>query len=74
MSTFVFVHGAWHGSWCWAKIVFRLQRAGHNAIVVDLPGRAGGASPCEQVFSIDTDHSPFLSAAPQLSEYLTAIV
>ena len=21
MSTYVLVHGAWHGSWCWDKVV-----------------------------------------------------
>lgn len=41
MSTYVLVHGAWHGSWCWSRIASLLQQAGHNAIVLDLPGRAG---------------------------------
>jgi pimeloyl-ACP methyl ester carboxylesterase len=45
MSTFVFVHGAWHGSWCWAPVVARLRDAGHEAIVLDLPGRAGDPTP-----------------------------
>lgn len=38
MSTFVLVHGAWHGGWCWYKVVSRLQAQGHNAIAIDLPG------------------------------------
>ncbi len=41
MATFVLVHGAWHGSWCWDKVVSLLQQAGHNALTLDLPGRAG---------------------------------
>ena len=41
MATFVFVHGAWHGSWCWDKVVSLIQQKGHNAITVDLPCRAG---------------------------------
>jgi pimeloyl-ACP methyl ester carboxylesterase len=45
MSTFLLVHGAWHGSWCWAKVQFLLQSAGHNVVTLDLPGRAGDTSP-----------------------------
>ena len=43
--TFVLVHGSWHGSWCWDKVVFWLQQRGHNAVVLDLPGRAGDPKP-----------------------------
>ncbi|HSV55410.1 MAG TPA: alpha/beta fold hydrolase [Burkholderiaceae bacterium] len=38
MSTFVLVHGSWHGAWCWHKVVPLLRQAGHSAIAVDLPG------------------------------------
>lgn len=41
MATVLLVHGAWHGSWCWDKVAFLLHDAGHNPIVLDLPGRAG---------------------------------
>lgn len=38
MSTFVLVHGAWHGGWSWDKIVPLLRDAGHRVLTVDLPG------------------------------------
>jgi pimeloyl-ACP methyl ester carboxylesterase len=34
---FVLVHGAWHGAWCWYKIVAGLQDAGHRVAAIDLP-------------------------------------
>lgn len=37
-STFVLVHGALHGAWCWYRVVPWLERAGHRVIVPDLPG------------------------------------
>jgi pimeloyl-ACP methyl ester carboxylesterase len=37
MSTFVLIHGAWHGAWCWYKLVPRLEKAGHTVIAPDLP-------------------------------------
>jgi pimeloyl-ACP methyl ester carboxylesterase len=27
--TFVLVHGAWHGGWCWSRVAGRLRSAGH---------------------------------------------
>jgi pimeloyl-ACP methyl ester carboxylesterase len=37
MSVFILVHGAWHGAWCWYKVLPLLQQAQHRAIAVDLP-------------------------------------
>jgi pimeloyl-ACP methyl ester carboxylesterase len=38
MSTYLLIHGSWHGAWCWYKITTRLRAAGHTVIVPDLPG------------------------------------
>ena len=37
MSTFVLVHGAWHGAWCWDRLVPELEAHGHRTIAMDLP-------------------------------------
>jgi pimeloyl-ACP methyl ester carboxylesterase len=29
-KTFVLVHGAWHGGWCWARVAERLRALGHR--------------------------------------------
>ena len=52
MATFVLVHGAWHGAWCWELLVPELERRGHRAVTVDLPTTdpdAGCASYAEVV-------------------------
>src|SRR5262249_3953698 len=49
MSSYVLVHGAWHGSWCWSKVLPLLRRAGHDAVALDLPGRAGDPTPHRNV-------------------------
>jgi pimeloyl-ACP methyl ester carboxylesterase len=36
MATYILVHGAWHGGWCWHRIVARLQRASQRVIAPDL--------------------------------------
>jgi len=38
-SHFVLVHGAWHGAWCWNKVVPMLRAKGHLVTAVDLPAR-----------------------------------
>src|SRR5215469_1226265 len=37
-ETFVLVHGAWHGAWCWAAVISQLELLGDRAFAVDLPG------------------------------------
>jgi pimeloyl-ACP methyl ester carboxylesterase len=49
MSTFVLVHGAWHGAWCWRKVVPLLESPGHRVIALDLPGHGDDATPPQEV-------------------------
>jgi len=37
MADVVLAHGAWHGAWCWARIVADLERRGVSATAVELP-------------------------------------
>jgi len=34
----VLVHGAWHGAWCWERVVKGLAAEGIDALAIDLPG------------------------------------
>ena len=36
--TFVLVHGAWHGGWCWRRVADRLAAAGHRVFTPTLTG------------------------------------
>ena len=38
MATFVLIHGAWHGGWCWWKTAPLLRVAGHLAYAPSLTG------------------------------------
>jgi pimeloyl-ACP methyl ester carboxylesterase len=35
---FVLVHGGFHGAWCWERTIAELERLGHEAVAIDLPG------------------------------------
>lgn len=47
-ETFVFVHGAWLGAWCWDKVIPFLEEKGHKAIALDLPGHGKNEAPIEE--------------------------
>lgn len=38
MSALVLIHGAWHGAWCWRRVLPGLRAAGHGAHAVTLTG------------------------------------
>ena len=38
MTTVVFVHGFWHGSWCWSPVTEQLAGHGIPSVAVDLDG------------------------------------
>lgn len=35
---FVFVHGGFHAAWCWTHTIAELEKLGHQAVAVDVPG------------------------------------
>lgn len=38
MATFILIHGAWHGGWCWDRLIPLLKTQGHRVLAPDLPG------------------------------------
>ncbi len=42
--TFVLVHGAWHGAWCWERFIAEIEGQGHRAVAMDLPIEDGTAT------------------------------
>jgi pimeloyl-ACP methyl ester carboxylesterase len=49
MATFVLVHGAWQGAWCWQRIIPVLEECGHRTVAIDLPGHGRDLTPPEAV-------------------------
>ena len=44
-ATVVLVHGAWHGAWCWERVVEGLAARDIRAVAVDLPGHGADPGP-----------------------------
>ena len=49
MATFLLVHGAWHGAWCWDKVVPLIEERGHKVHAIDLPGHGNDKTPTASV-------------------------
>jgi pimeloyl-ACP methyl ester carboxylesterase len=43
------IHGAWHGGWCWARVVSRLSDKGHTVLAKDLPGLGNDRTPVDEI-------------------------
>jgi pimeloyl-ACP methyl ester carboxylesterase len=53
VSHFLFIHGAFHGAWCWQKTITELEKRGHSAKAIDLPGQGEDHTPLKDV-TLDT--------------------
>ena len=58
--TFVLVHGAWHGGWCWRHVADLLTKAGHQVFTPTLTGLG--------------ERSHLIDASVNLSTHITDIV
>jgi len=45
MASYVLVHGAWHGGWCWGHVAPLLRAQGHVVVTPDLPGHGDDPAP-----------------------------
>jgi len=59
-TTYLPVHGAWHGSWCWKRVRNKLRAAGHQVFTPTLTGLG--------------ERSHFNSAAVSLSTHIADVV
>jgi pimeloyl-ACP methyl ester carboxylesterase len=48
-KTYVLVHGAWHGAWCWKKVVPLLEAKGNRVLAIDLPGHGDDKAPAASI-------------------------
>ncbi len=49
MKTFILIHGSWHSAWNWHKVMPLLEKQGHKAIAIDLPGMGRDKTPIAEV-------------------------
>ena len=54
MTTFVLVHGAWHGGWCYKRVARLLRQAGHEVYTPTLTGLGERAHLMNRGIDLDT--------------------
>jgi pimeloyl-ACP methyl ester carboxylesterase len=54
MTTFVLVHGAWHGGWCYKRVARLLRQAGHEVYTPTLTGLGERAHLMNRTIDLDT--------------------
>ncbi len=47
--TYILVHGAWHGAWCWHKLIPLLEARGVRVVAPDLPSMGADTTPASEV-------------------------
>jgi pimeloyl-ACP methyl ester carboxylesterase len=77
VRTFVLIPGAGGSAWYWSRVVPLLERAGHEAIAVDLPGDDGTAGLPEYtdlVIAAIGDRDDVVLVAQSLGAFTAAMV
>lgn len=62
MAQIVLVHGAWHGAWCWRRVIQPLVQAGHHVHAVTLTGVGERAHLLRPTITLDTHIADVLNA------------
>jgi len=70
--TFVLVHGAWHGGWCWRRVADVLRARGHRVFAPSLTGLGDRAHLFSKDISLQTHVGDILSVveAEELSDFV----
>lgn len=70
--TFVLVHGAWHGGWCWRRVADILRARGHRVFAPSLTGVGDRAHLFSKDISLQTHVEDILSVVDteELSDFV----
>lgn len=75
MANFVLVHGAWHGAWCWRRVVAPLQAQGHRVHAVTLTGLGDRAHLLSPLITLETHIADVMNTlvAEELDQVVLAV-
>jgi len=62
MTSYLLVHGAWHGGWCWRRVARLLRAAGHEVFTPTLTGLGERAHLINANIGLDTHVQDVLGA------------
>ena len=62
-KTFVLVHGAWHGGWCWRRVADILESRGHKVYAQSLTGNGDRSHLLSKDINLDTHIADIVNLA-----------
>src|SRR5579862_5049212 len=62
-KTFVLVHGAWHGGWCWRRVADILEKQGHKVYAPSLTGNGDRSHLLSKDVILDTHIADIVNLA-----------
>lgn len=62
MANYLLVHGAWHGAWCWRRVLPLLTQAGHRVHAVTLTGVGERAHLLSPAIDLETHITDVMAA------------
>ena len=75
MANYLLVHGAWHGAWCWRRVLPLLAQAGHRAHAVTLTGVGERAHLLSPSIDLETHITDVMAAmdAEEMDEVILVV-
>ena len=75
MANYLLVHGAWHGAWCWRRVLPLLTQAGHRAHAVTLTGVGERAHLLSPAIDLETHITDVMAAmdAEEMDEVVLVV-
>jgi len=67
MPPILLIHGAWHGAWCWDRLIPALAARGRKSVAIDLPGAGEDQTPLAGV-TLDLYAQQVVAALEALEE------
>ena len=65
---FLFIHGNWHGAWCWTRLLPYIAAAGRTAVAIDLPGYGMNTRFPKSYFTRPLDRDAFANELSPVSD------
>ena len=69
LPTFVLIHGAWHGGWCWSRVNERLRKKGAQVLAPTLCGLAERASLATPELGLDTHINEIAALCDDMAQH-----
>lgn len=75
MANYVLVHGAWHGGWCWQRVVPLLAAQGHRVHAITLTGVGQRSHLMSPLITLETHIADVMNAieTEELSDVVLAV-